>query len=120
MRRLISARSIQKPTTSWLNTVFRVGGTENSRCSRIALFESECPQDKLSRSHGQRTDRPKRRVLKNNFGQVALEYVLLLGVGVTIWLFMANQLISRSPTNQGIIIKKWVEVINFIGADKID
>ena len=53
-------------------------------------------------------------------GQVAVEYVLLLIVGVAIWLMLVTSLVSRNPDSPGMIVKKWAEIIGFIGTDRIE
>lgn len=56
----------------------------------------------------------------NQKGQVAVEYVLLLIVGVAIWLALVNGLMSRNPNSPGMIIKKWSEIIQVIGQDRVE
>jgi uncharacterized protein (UPF0333 family) len=58
--------------------------------------------------------------IKNNRGQVAVEYILLLIVGVTIWLMLVSQLVSRNQNTPGPIIREWMALINFIGSDQIE
>jgi hypothetical protein len=53
-------------------------------------------------------------------GQVAVEYVLLLITGVVIWLLIVNTLVSRSPDSPGMIVRKWHEIVQWIGQDKIE
>jgi hypothetical protein len=56
----------------------------------------------------------------NQRGQIAVEYILLLAVGVSLWLLLVNTLVSRNPQSPGMIIKKWVQIINLIGGDEIE
>jgi hypothetical protein len=53
-------------------------------------------------------------------GQVAVEYILLLVVGVAVWLALVQGLVSRNANSPGTIVRKWVEIINFIGSDSIE
>jgi hypothetical protein len=57
------------------------------------------------------------RHLKLEAGQVAVEYILLLAVGVAIWLVVMNGLVSRNPQSPGVVIKKWQQIIEVIGKD---
>lgn len=56
----------------------------------------------------------------NQSGQIVLEYVLLLMVGVTIAALFTTLLVSRNPQSPGMLIAKWVQIINVIGADPAD
>lgn len=58
--------------------------------------------------------------VKNEQGQVAVEYVLLLAVGVTIWLMLVNLLVSRNPDRPGHVVKKWKDIINVVAEDRIE
>ena len=58
--------------------------------------------------------------VKNEQGQVAVEYVLLLAVGVTIWLMLVNLLVSRNPDKPGLVVNKWQEIINVVAEDRIE
>jgi hypothetical protein len=53
-------------------------------------------------------------------GQVAVEYILLLVVGVAVWLALVQGLVSRNANSPGMIVRKWVEIIDFIGSDSIE
>ncbi len=53
-------------------------------------------------------------------GQVAVEYVLLLVVGVTVWLLIVEQLVSRKTESPGLIIQKWRQVLEVVGNDRIE
>ncbi len=57
---------------------------------------------------------------KRMSGQVVVEYVLLLAIGVSIALVIITQLIKRDSsdvTNSGAIIKKWYQIQQDIGKD---
>jgi len=67
-----------------------------------------------------RTSKVKIGTSLNHRGQVAVEYVLLLAVGVGIWLVLVSGLVSRNPNSPGLVIRKWVEIIQFIGSDEVE
>ncbi len=50
-------------------------------------------------------------------GSLVVEYVLLLSVGVAVALLMVNLLLSREQGDEGIIIKKWQQVLELIAED---
>lgn len=58
--------------------------------------------------------------LQSQNGQVAVEYILLLAVGVAIWLVVMNGLVSRNPQSPGLVIKKWQQIIEVIGKDRAE
>ncbi len=58
--------------------------------------------------------------IANQLGQVAVEYVLLLVVGIMVWLLLVNGLVSRNPNSPGIIVNKWSQIIEFIGSDQVE
>lgn len=58
--------------------------------------------------------------VKNERGQVAVEYVLLLVVGVVIWLLLVRGLASRNPDSPGLAVQKWQEIINVVAQDRIE
>lgn len=60
------------------------------------------------------------RVLSSQNGQVAVEYVLLLVVGVTIWLTLVKAFVSRDPNSPGMVVKKWQQIVQFVGQDRIE
>ena len=62
----------------------------------------------------------KHRFLTSNRGQIAVEYVLLLVVGVSIAALLTSLVVNRDPENPGFLILKWRELIELIGADVID
>ena len=58
--------------------------------------------------------------VKNAKGQVAVEYILLIIVGVAIWILLMTQLVSRNPQSPGIMIRKWSEINQWIGQDRVE
>ena len=58
--------------------------------------------------------------LTSRRGQIAIEYVLLLVVGVTIAALITSLVVNRDPQNPGILIAKWRQLIELIGTDVID
>ena len=59
-------------------------------------------------------------VHRSEQGQVVVEYVLLLMVGVLIAFMLSNFMVSRSPSSTGFLIAKWYRIIVAIGADQAD
>ena len=55
-------------------------------------------------------------MLKNT-GQVVLEYVLLIVVGLAIVMTISNVMVSRDPNDTGILMKFWRNIIVEIGED---
>ena len=53
-------------------------------------------------------------------GQIVVEYVLLLVIGVTVALIITSLMVSRNPESPGFIIQKWVEILQVIGGDSAD
>jgi uncharacterized protein (UPF0333 family) len=58
--------------------------------------------------------------IKTNSGQIIVEYVLLLMVGVLIATLITSTLVSRSEDDTGFLILKWKSIIQTIGEDTID
>lgn len=59
-------------------------------------------------------------ILAASGGQIIVEYVLLIVVGVSIAILITSTMVSRNPENPGFLIKKWVDIIRFIGDDTAD
>ncbi|MGE4131722.1 MAG: hypothetical protein AB7F86_08785 [Bdellovibrionales bacterium] len=53
-------------------------------------------------------------------GQIVVEYVLLLVVGVSVAALITSTMVSRNPESPGFLVRKWVEIINYIGSDTAD
>lgn len=60
------------------------------------------------------------RLLGNQKGQVVIEYVLLLIVGVSLAALITTLMVSRNPSSPGFLIVKWTEIIKVIGDDYPD
>ena len=58
--------------------------------------------------------------VKNNSGQIVVEYILLLIVGVMIASLITTVFVSRNAENPGILTTKWRQIIEVIAKDKID
>lgn len=56
----------------------------------------------------------------NPRGQIVIEYVLLLVVGVSIAMLITSQMVSRSEESPGFLIRKWYAMIKVIGEDTPD
>jgi hypothetical protein len=50
-------------------------------------------------------------------GQIVVEYVLLLTIGVAIAIVITTQLVKKDPSDPGAIIAKWQQIRGFIGSD---
>jgi len=61
-----------------------------------------------------------RREVKNQKGQVAVEYILMLVVGVTIWMMLISELVSRNPASPGPIITVWSALVGFVANDSVE
>lgn len=61
-----------------------------------------------------------RERLLNNHGQIVLEYILLMLVAVASALLITNRLVGRNPDNPGVVIQKWSQLTQIIGADQGD
>lgn len=53
-------------------------------------------------------------------GQIVVEYVLLLVIGVSIAMIITSTMVSRNPDSPGFLVKKWIDIIRTIGADTSD
>lgn len=57
---------------------------------------------------------------KRQKGQILLEYILLITIVILIARALMEGLVLRSPANQGVVIKSWIEVSEIIAADEPD
>ncbi len=64
-----------------------------------------------------KSERPRRL---SQSGQIAVEYVLLLLVGLGIYILIANTMVSRNPSNPGFVIDRWQKIVRVIGHDIIE
>jgi uncharacterized protein (UPF0333 family) len=53
-------------------------------------------------------------------GQIVLEYVLLIVIGVTVAMLITSTMVSRDANSPGFLIRKWFEMIRTIGEDPSD
>ena len=58
--------------------------------------------------------------MRNQSGQIVLEYVLLLVIGVAVAAALTTFLVSRNPQSVGMIVLKWTEITRTIGSDTAD
>jgi hypothetical protein len=58
--------------------------------------------------------------LHGHGGQIVVEYVLLLVIGVTIAVLITSTMVSRNPDSPGFLVKKWSDIIQLIGQDTAD
>ncbi len=59
-------------------------------------------------------------ILRGSSGQIVVEYVLLLVIGVGLAVLITKQMVSRNPDKPGFLVKKWVGIIETIGKDHAD
>lgn len=59
-------------------------------------------------------------ILRQSGGQIVIEYVLLLVVGVAVATLITSQMVSRNPNSPGFLVRKWLLIIQTIGADTAD
>jgi hypothetical protein len=59
-------------------------------------------------------------IWSNRRGQIVVEYVLLLVIGVSIAILITSTMVSRNPNSPGFLVKKWVDIIKLIGEDTPD
>ncbi len=53
-------------------------------------------------------------------GQIVIEYVLLLVIGVSLAMLITSKMASRNPDNPGFLVQKWFDIIKVIGEDLAD
>lgn len=58
--------------------------------------------------------------IKNQKGQILVEYLLLMVIAVACATLLVKNLISRDDQNAGIFIKQWDKIIHIIGNDLPD
>ncbi len=58
--------------------------------------------------------------LRRQRGQIVVEYVLLLVIGVSIAMLITSKMVSRNADNPGFLVKKWFDIIKTIGEDTTD
>ncbi len=62
----------------------------------------------------------KAQGLRGQGGQIVLEYVLLLIIGVSIAISLSSLLVSRNPEDQGLVISTWGAILDTISTDMAD
>jgi hypothetical protein len=53
-------------------------------------------------------------------GQIVVEYVLLLVIGVAVATLITSQMVSRDPNKPGFLIAEWLTILKTIGSDTAD
>lgn len=56
-------------------------------------------------------------MIKNQRGQIVVEYVLLLIVTVALASLIVAQIAKRDPDNPGLVVGRWHQLLQFIGSD---
>jgi hypothetical protein len=78
----------------------------------------------LTRLSGFESSNKKRKCLSLNSqrGQILIEYILLLLIGITIALILSKKLTGYSdePDDRGVVIKRWIRIWDSIGKDTPD
>ena len=59
-------------------------------------------------------------ILRGSRGQIVVEYVLLLVIGVGLAVLITSKMVSRSSDHPGFLVQKWLSIIQTIGADTAD
>lgn len=67
-----------------------------------------------------RSLQPSILIPRGSRGQIVVEYVLLLVIGVGLAMMITSFMVSRSQDKPGFLIKKWLEIIQTIGGDTAD
>lgn len=75
-------------------------------------------RDDMATKYEEKTELTSAR--RNTKGQVAVEYVILLAVGVLIASLIVSLVVSRDSESPGFLISKWRQLIELIGQDVID
>lgn len=55
--------------------------------------------------------------VKDQSGQIVIEYVLLLIVVVAIATLLTRELVSRNPDKPGALVAKWQRILVFVAED---
>lgn len=53
-------------------------------------------------------------------GQIAVEYILLVALSVSIAVLIISLVVSRNPESPGFIMAKWRQIIEVIATDPIE
>ena len=61
-----------------------------------------------------------KRFTSQSRGQIIVEYVLLLMIGVAIAALITRVVVSRNPDSPGFLIVKWQQIIQTIGLDSTE
>lgn len=59
-------------------------------------------------------------ISRDRRGQIVVEYVLLLVIGVSVAILITSTMVSRNPDSPGFLVRKWFEIIKLIGEDTPD
>lgn len=62
----------------------------------------------------------KQSIVSGQRGQIVVEYVLLIVIGTALAMLITTTVVSRNADSPGFLVKKWVDIINTIGADPAD
>ena len=56
-------------------------------------------------------------VLRQNKGQIILEYILILVIAVSVATLLTSRLVGRGDDSSGIVIQAWGELNRMVGED---
>ena len=56
----------------------------------------------------------------NQKGQIVVEYVLLLVIGVGLAALLISQLVDRNSESPGVLVAKWHQILQTVGNDLPD
>ena len=59
-------------------------------------------------------------VIRNQRGQIVVEYILLLAVAVAMAMLITKTLVGRDPGSPGFVISAWSELLTQMGSDTAD
>ncbi len=62
----------------------------------------------------------QKKRMKKNAGQIAVEYVLILFISITLATIAVKSLISRDENEPGSLINAWNRILGVIGNDLAD
>ncbi|MBX7232196.1 MAG: hypothetical protein K1X29_08945 [Bdellovibrionales bacterium] len=59
-------------------------------------------------------------ICRSSKGQIAVEYTLLLVIGVLVAFTITTAMVNRNPNAPGFLVARWYQIIQFIGNDLAD
>jgi hypothetical protein len=59
-------------------------------------------------------------IKRGQSGQIVVEYVLMLIIGVGLAMLITSTMVSRNPDDPGFLVQKWLLILQTIGEDTAD